>query len=75
MTTQAGFVLKVLVLSAVLSILIKYAGPYIPIPATGAMFLGNDPLQAIALILVFLPTLFMAFALWRRAYLYKGTRD
>lgn len=75
MTTQAGFVLKVLILSVVLSILIKYAGPYIPIPATGAMFLGNDPLQAIALIVVFLPTLIMAFALWRRAYLYKGAGD
>lgn len=53
---QAGFILKVLLISAGLSILIKYGGPILSIPATPTN----------ALTLVFVPTLIMAIALlWR----------
>ncbi|NWF61115.1 MAG: hypothetical protein HXY43_18110 [Fischerella sp.] len=56
MESQIGFVLKVFLLSAVISVLIKYAGIFLPIPATATN----------ALILVLLPTVLMAIALlWR----------
>ena len=57
MDNQTGFILKVLVISAGLSVLIKYAGP--------ALEVGARPINA--LILVFLPTLTMAIALWWRS--------
>lgn len=53
---QAGFILKVLVISIGLSILIKYGGPTLSLPATPPN----------ALTLVFVPTLVMAIALWGR---------
>lgn len=53
---QAEFILKVLVISTGLSILIKYGGPILSIPAT-----PNN-----ALTLVFVPTLMVALALWLR---------
>jgi hypothetical protein len=53
---QAGFILKVLVISTGLSILIKYGGPSLSIAATPAN----------ALTLVFVPTLIVANGLlWR----------
>lgn len=56
MATQAGFILKVLILSAAISVLIKYGGPTLDIAATPAK----------ALVAVFLPTLIVAIALlWR----------
>lgn len=56
MNTQAGFILKVVFLSAILSFLIKYGGKFIPI--TDRTF---D-----ALLLVLLPTLCMSLILgWR----------
>ncbi|MFE1745949.1 hypothetical protein [Coleofasciculus sp. H7-2] len=61
MTTQAGFILKVLVISAALSILIKYGGPYLSIPAT----------PALVLMVVFLPTLIMAVSFWQRSRQYR----
>ena len=57
MDNQTGFILKVLVISTGLSVLIKYVGPALEVGAT----LLN------VLILVFLPTLTMAIALWWRA--------
>lgn len=56
MDNQTGFILKVLVISTGLSALIKYAGP--------ALEVGATPINA--LILVFLPTLAIAIALWWR---------
>ncbi|TBR58724.1 hypothetical protein BLD44_019010 [Mastigocladus laminosus UU774] len=56
MKNQLGFLLKVFLLSAVISLLIKYAGPFVFIPATSIN----------ALIIVLLPTVIMAIALlWR----------
>lgn len=56
MENQLGFVLKLLLLSALLSLLIKYVAPSLLIPATGTN----------ALIIVLLPTVMMAAALlWR----------
>lgn len=56
MQNQFNFIVKLLVLSALLSVLIKYALPSVPMPATTMN----------ALILVFLPTVVMAIALlWR----------
>ncbi len=56
MKNQLGLVLKVFLLSAVISLLIKYAGPFLFIPATSIN----------ALIIVLLPTVIMAIALlWR----------
>ena len=53
---QAGFILKVLVISTGLSILIKYGGPTLSISTTPTN----------VLIVVFVPTLVMASALlWR----------
>lgn len=56
MENQLGFVLKLLLLSALLSVLIKYAGPSLSVPATATN----------ALIIIFLPVVIMAIALlWR----------
>jgi len=56
MENQLSFIVKLLVLSAFLSLLIKYALPSVVIPATDTN----------ALIIVLLPTLIMAIALlWR----------
>ena len=55
---QAEFILKVLVISVGLSILIKYVGPVLSIPAT-----ANN-----ALMLVFVPTLMVLLALWLRTF-------
>ncbi len=58
MQNQLQFVLKVFLLSAGLSVLIKYVMPNLSIPATATN----------ALIIVFLPTLIMASVLlWRIA--------
>lgn len=55
--TQANFILKVLILSAGISALIKYGGPYLPVDATSIN----------VLIAVLTPTLILAIALWWRA--------
>ena len=56
MNTQAGFVLKVVFLSAILSFLIKYGGKFTPLTST----------TLDALILVLLPTLILSLILaWR----------
>lgn len=56
--TEPGLVLKVLVLSSVLSVAIKYLGPSLPIPATNTT----------ALIITLLPALGMGLALAWRAW-------
>lgn len=54
--TSAGLVLKVLVLSIILSVAIKYIGPILPIPATNTA----------ALVIALTPTFVMGLALaWR----------
>jgi len=56
MKNNFGFVVKLLVLSGLLSVLIKYAGPILSIAATDTN----------ALIIVLLPNVMMAIALfWR----------
>ncbi|MEH2360717.1 hypothetical protein [Nostoc sp.] len=56
MENQLGLVLKLLLLSALLSLLIKYAAPSLSIPATATN----------ALIIILLPIVIMAIALlWR----------
>ncbi len=61
MNTQTGFVIKILLLSTALSVLIKYGGRYIPI----------QPTNAIAIALVFLPSLIVGSILgWQ--YLTNG---
>lgn len=56
MENQFSLIVKLLVMSAVISILLKYVAPSLPIPATAIN----------ALILVLLPTVVMAIALlWR----------
>ncbi|MEA5513200.1 hypothetical protein [Nodularia sp. UHCC 0506] len=56
MKNNLGFVVKLLVLSGLLSVFIKYAGPNLPIAATNVN----------ALIIVLLPNLMIAIALlWR----------
>ncbi|MEH2178427.1 hypothetical protein [Nostoc sp.] len=56
MENQLGLILKLLLLSALLSVLIKYAGPSLPIPPTASN----------ALIIVLLPIVIVAIALlWR----------
>ncbi|MBN3925173.1 hypothetical protein [Nostoc sp. NMS4] len=56
MENQLGLILKLLLLSALLSALIKYAGPSLSIPATATN----------ALIIVLLPVAILAIALlWR----------
>lgn len=61
---QTGFILKVLVVSAGLSISIKYGGPYLSIP----------PTPTNVLIVVFVPTLVMAIALGGRYVLTSAKR-
>ena len=63
MDTQAGFVLKVLLWSTGLSFLIKYGGRYLPI----------QPTNAIALVIVILPSLIIGLILGRQ-YL-QGLKD
>ncbi len=53
MNTQAGFILKILLLSTVISIVIKYGGQLIPL----------KPTTSLALITVFLPSLIIALIL------------
>ncbi len=61
MDTQTGFLIKVLLLSIALSFLIKYGGRYVPI----------QPTNAIATIIVILPSLIIGFILgWQ--YLKKS---
>jgi hypothetical protein len=56
MENQLNFIVKLLLLSAFFSILIKYVLPSVPLPAT----------ETNALILVLLPSVIMAIALfWR----------
>ncbi|MFS0517058.1 hypothetical protein ACEYW6_20395 [Nostoc sp. UIC 10607] len=56
MENQLGLVLKLLLLSALLSVLIKYVAPSLLIPATATN----------ALIIIFLPIVIIAIALlWR----------
>ena len=56
MSTQAGFILKVVLLSAILSFLIKYGGKFIPITST--------PLDALTVVL--LPTFILSLIFgWR----------
>jgi hypothetical protein len=64
MLKQAGFVFKVLIISTVLSWLIKSAGSSVAIPATATN----------ALILVFVPTLIVAIALGWRNYFYSRSQ-
>ncbi len=56
MNSNTVFVLKVLILSFIISLLIKYIGPYLSIPATSLN----------AIIAVSLPAILVAsFLLWR----------
>ncbi|AFZ30894.1 hypothetical protein Glo7428_2383 [Gloeocapsa sp. PCC 7428] len=55
---QTGFIFKVLLLSAVISILIKYGGAYLPLLPTSIN----------ALMIVLLPSIAMAIALYQRYY-------
>lgn len=64
MATQASFIFKVLILSAGLSVLIKYGGSSLPVAAT----LVN------VLITVLTPTLIVAIALSWRAWKYQQSR-
>lgn len=61
MGTQANFVLKVLILSAGVSVLIKYGGPLLPVTATSVN----------AMIAVVTPSLILAIALLWRAKKYR----
>ena len=56
MEKKTEFVLKVFIASAVLSAIIKYVCPYFNVPAE----------SQIALIIVLLPTVVLAIALWWR---------
>ena len=63
MNTQAGFIFKVLLVSTVLSILIKYGGKYLPI----------EPTTGTAIAIVLFPSVAIGFLLgWQ--YL-KGGRE
>lgn len=53
MNTQAGFVLKIFLISTVLAILIKYGGRYVPV----------QPTTTVAASAVFLPSLVIGFVL------------
>ena len=56
MSTQVGFVLKILLLSAGISLAIKYGGEYLPI----------EPTTTTALVMVLLPSLVIGSILgWR----------
>jgi hypothetical protein len=61
--TQANFLLKVLILSAGVSVLIKYGGPILAVAATSLN----------ALIAVVTPSLILAIALVWRAWKYRST--
>ncbi|AFZ12140.1 hypothetical protein Cri9333_1240 [Crinalium epipsammum PCC 9333] len=61
MSDQIWFILKVLIVSAVLSTLIKYGG--------SSLSLASTP--TLVLIVVFLPSLIVAIALWWRLYFYR----
>lgn len=64
MENQLSFIVKLLLLSALLSALIKYVAPSFPIPTTDAIIYGGR--NAIALVIVLLPTVIIAIALaWR----------
>lgn len=56
MENKTVFILKIFILSAVLSSIIKYVCPYFNVPAE----------SQIALIVVLLPTVVLAIALWWR---------
>jgi len=56
MENKTGFILKIFILSSVLSGMIKYGAPYLKIPAE----------SNIVLIIVLLPTILLAIALWWR---------
>ncbi len=60
MSTQANFILKVFILSAGVSVLIKYGSPSLPVTATSVN----------VLIAVLTPTLVLAIALLWRAWKY-----
>ncbi len=60
--TQANFLLKVLILSAGVSVLIKYGGPSLAVVATSLN----------ALIAVVTPSLILAIALFWRAWKYRS---
>ncbi|MGF1479735.1 MAG: hypothetical protein ACFB4I_09620 [Cyanophyceae cyanobacterium] len=54
---QVGFIGKVILLSAVLAVLVKYGGSLLPLA----------PTPSTALVTVFFPSLTMAIALWWRS--------
>jgi hypothetical protein len=56
MENKTGFILKIFILSAVLSAIIKYVCPYFKVPAESQL----------ALIIVLLPSVVLAIALWWR---------
>lgn len=56
MENKTAFILKIFILSFVLSGMIKYGAPYLKIPAE----------SNIVLIIVLLPTILLAIALWWR---------
>ena len=55
---QAGFVLKVLLLSAVLATVVKYGGRMLPLVPTAPT----------ALVGILMPTVIVALALWWRSH-------
>ena len=56
MDTQTGFIIKILLLSTILSVLVKYGGRYVPI----------QPTNAIAIVIVILPSLVIGLILgWK----------
>jgi hypothetical protein len=58
MNERTLFIIKILFLSTLISVVIKYGGRFLPIP----------PTTLTALILVLLPTIIIAFALiWRNS--------
>ncbi len=61
MSTQANFILKVLIFSGVISTLIKYGGSSLPVEATSVN----------ALIAIVTPTFILAIALLWRAWNYR----
>ncbi len=62
MDNQIGFILKVVLLSAILSVLIKYGGPYLNIPLTAIN----------ALLAVFFPTVVIAVLFGWRTFRGQG---
>ena len=64
MDTQTGFIIKILLLSTILSVLVKYGGRYVPI----------QPTNAIAIVIVILPSLLIGLILgWK--YINEGTNS